>query len=390
MQGNFWGRVACVAALALVPVRATAVILSGSDAVGAPDTQVSIAVTLATEGAAVLATQNRIDFDRTVFVAPRANGQPDCTVEPAIDKSATAFRYTPLGCDPLADCTGVRAFVLAFDNLDPIADGAVLYHCTLAIAAHAAPGEYELTLTDLGASAAMGVLLPISSESTVVTVTTPPVARLIVGDATGVAGSTVTVNVGFTDLAAGSVPVVGVQHDLALPPGTTIPADTGGAPACTVNPAIDKDGTVFTFLPDGCTPGSNCSAVRAFVLSLMDAEPLADGTMLYSCPLHIAANAVPGTYPLAASMVRGSGPLGESRVLAAVNGSLTIEPAPACAGDCDGGGSVSINELLLGVNIIIGLADTQVCPALDVNGNGEVTIDELVRAVNVALGGCET
>ncbi len=389
MQGNGWGWAAWIAAFVIVPGPALAVMLGGGVAVGAPGTQVSIAVTLATEGVDVLATQNRIDFDRTVFVAPRTDGEPDCTVEPAIDKSATAFRYAPLGCDPLVDCTGVRAFVLAFDNLDPIADGAVLYRCRVGIDPDAAPGEYELPLTELGASAAMGVLLPITSTPASVTVTSAPVAQLTISDAAGAPGATVSVEVGFADLAGGAVPVVGVQHDLAFPAAAVIPADDDDAPACTVNPAIGKDGTVFTFLPDGCTPGSDCTGVRAFVLALANTDPLADGVPLYACTLRIADAATPGTYPLIASMLRGSGPLGEARVLTAIDGTLTVEPAvPACAGDCDGGGSVTIDEILLGVNLVIGSATQGACPALDGNGNGVITVDELVRAVGAALDGC--
>ena len=73
------------------------------------------------------------------------------------------------------------------------------------------------------------------------------------------------------------------------------------------------------------------------------------------------------------------------RVLVLLNDS---EPRPVCVGDCDGNGSVAINELIRGVNIALGLADVATCIAMDRDGNGAVAIAELIAAVNNALHGC--
>jgi cysteine-rich repeat protein len=59
-----------------------------------------------------------------------------------------------------------------------------------------------------------------------------------------------------------------------------------------------------------------------------------------------------------------------------------------CAGDCDGSGSVAINELVRCVSIALGNADVSTCDACDVNGDGEVKVNELVAAVNAALTQC--
>ena len=61
---------------------------------------------------------------------------------------------------------------------------------------------------------------------------------------------------------------------------------------------------------------------------------------------------------------------------------------PACPGDCDAGGFVSINELITAVNISSGSSPLSACPAADRNRNGQVTIDELIAAVNAASNGC--
>jgi hypothetical protein len=59
----------------------------------------------------------------------------------------------------------------------------------------------------------------------------------------------------------------------------------------------------------------------------------------------------------------------------------------ACVGDCDGDGSVTIDELVRGVNIVLGSAPVGWCWAFDCGG-GDVTVDCLVRGVNAVLGGC--
>jgi hypothetical protein len=59
-------------------------------------------------------------------------------------------------------------------------------------------------------------------------------------------------------------------------------------------------------------------------------------------------------------------------------------------GDCNGDGSVAVNELILGVNIALETAPLSECRAFDVDDNGEVSVAELVAAVNNALIGCHS
>lgn len=59
-----------------------------------------------------------------------------------------------------------------------------------------------------------------------------------------------------------------------------------------------------------------------------------------------------------------------------------------CLGDCDGEGSVGINELLTSLNIALGLAPVSRCAVCDDDHNGRLTVDELVAAVRNALNGC--
>jgi hypothetical protein len=57
-----------------------------------------------------------------------------------------------------------------------------------------------------------------------------------------------------------------------------------------------------------------------------------------------------------------------------------------CTGDCDGNAIVAINELVLGVNIALGLQTVEACRAW--NSEGRVRIAQLVKGVNNALHGC--
>jgi hypothetical protein len=62
-------------------------------------------------------------------------------------------------------------------------------------------------------------------------------------------------------------------------------------------------------------------------------------------------------------------------------------PPEACTGDCNGSGMVAINELILGVNIALGVQPVNACFAF-ANSEGLVDIAQLIKGVNNALNGC--
>jgi len=69
---------------------------------------------------------------------------------------------------------------------------------------------------------------------------------------------------------------------------------------------------------------------------------------------------------------------------------LQTQPTAAqtCVGDCNGDGEVSIDELILGVDIALGGAPLSECANLD-DGQGMVAVDRLIAAVNGALCNCQ-
>lgn len=62
--------------------------------------------------------------------------------------------------------------------------------------------------------------------------------------------------------------------------------------------------------------------------------------------------------------------------------------AAACVGDCDGNVTVTIDELIRGVDMALHARDAEACSAFDPDENGAVTLDELVAGVASAVEGC--
>ena len=60
-----------------------------------------------------------------------------------------------------------------------------------------------------------------------------------------------------------------------------------------------------------------------------------------------------------------------------------------CSGDCGIDGTVTIDDLVLAVDVALG-GDPASCEAADRNFDGEVSVDELIQAVNAALSNCST
>ena len=66
------------------------------------------------------------------------------------------------------------------------------------------------------------------------------------------------------------------------------------------------------------------------------------------------------------------------------------EPAHAqsCVGDCNADGKVLVHELVLGVEIALGLLPESRCEAFDPDDSAAVAVDELLDGVRDALGPC--
>jgi hypothetical protein len=204
-----------------------------------------------------------------------------------------------------------------------------------------------------------------------------PEVTIAVGSASAGPGETVVVDV---TLNAPDVTVVAAQNDLIFPPQVRVEQ-------CSVNPELGKDDSAFNVEERGCGEQMSCDAVRALVLSLDDVAPIPDGALLYSCTVSIDADALPGsTLPLICERP-GSSPASAEELETACSAGA-IEILARCAGDCNGNGTVPVDELVTGVNIALGRAIVTMCAAADGNANGSVSVDELVSAVISTVEGC--
>lgn len=67
---------------------------------------------------------------------------------------------------------------------------------------------------------------------------------------------------------------------------------------------------------------------------------------------------------------------------------IEVQLTVGCVGDCSGDKTVTVDEILIMVNIALGNAPVSDCFAGDANGDGQITVDEILTAVNNALDGC--
>jgi hypothetical protein len=270
------------------------------NATGNPGQQVTVSVAIESAETSVVGTQNDINFGPPLAIAAKANGKPDCTVNPDIDKGATSFAFRPNGCVGAA-CTSIRALVIATDNVTPIASGSVLYTCKVNIGASATNGQYPLTISGIILSDPNGDIVPnaTGTNGTVVvgngalpthtptspdgrlptpTPTlaqpqcTPPAVQL--SDVDAPIGVT-TVNVSATLLLAGQQ-VAGLQNDITFSAPLAVATKANAKPDCSVNPAIGKGASSFAFRPNGCT-GAGCTSVRTLVLATDNVDPIPSG-----------------------------------------------------------------------------------------------------------------
>jgi outer membrane protein assembly factor BamB len=106
------------------------------------------------------------------------------------------------------------------------------------------------------------------------------------------------------------------------------------------------------------------------------------GTKLFSYPLGYEANET-AQVAVADGMLYFSGNGGTCDFYA-----LSLSsPAKGCAGDCRGDGKVTVDEIIMLVNIALGNTDISACPMGRLTP--PVTVDQIIQAVNSALNGCQ-
>jgi hypothetical protein len=215
----------------------------------------------------------------------------------------------------------------------------------------------------LSLAAIVGVLVLAASAHAVVTID--------VGSVAGTPGSTVTFGV---TLHTTGEQVGGTLNRIAFDAAT---------PIATYNISPVLAGlSDCSWLPQHCTRLVDCQQVSCLIAP--DISPIPDGSILYTCDVKIAANAAAGSYPLVCSGWSASDPTGKPLQAQCSNGQIQV----GCPGDCDGDGTVTVQEVVKGTNIALGGSSLDDCRAVDYDHDAKVTIDEILQAVDAALNGC--
>lgn len=226
-----------------------------------------------------------------------------------------------------------------------------------------------------------------TATPTAIATATPTVTggavNIEIGTAVGQPGSTVGFAVTF--VFTNRFQIVAISHCIAINPDAPFARTATNEPDCTVNPALQKPDSTFTFEPNGCDPAVDCQSMCADIHGPEGSPVISMGAMLYSCRIAIPGATPDGTYPLACAGPSHATTSQGMRVDGVVCGDGQVIVETRLPGDCNGDGSVTIDELITGVNIALDLRPVTACPAFDTNAEGQVTIEDLVAAVNAAL-----
>jgi len=425
--------------------------ISLSKVVGHPGEQVAFTATLSTKGASIARTQNDIAFDSAnVPIAVRPNAAPDCTANPQLLKEATSFAFQPQGCSGVT-CTSIHAAVLSATNTTPIADGSLLYTCTVNIAPNAAAGEYPLRISAVVLQSPGGQALPnpVGSSGVIVVVIptpspTPGAADCcqcsgpaVCGPATNGCGACVVVFGAACDGGSGQClpfTVTPTRSVTATASQTPTPTLTGtptstlpSTPTPTTVPTGTETAIAATATPTPTVtspPSATHSASASPTLTLPTATPTATssetvtatstvtptvvasetGTVMPSATATssppptpsttetVRATAVPTTTSTATATASHT-PMPTATASATATQPPTPTPSASpmpevCAGDCEHSRAVTVTDIVTMVNVALESAPVTACSAGDVNGDGRITVDEILTAVGNSLSGC--
>ncbi|MFI5396052.1 MAG: YncE family protein [Candidatus Binatia bacterium] len=278
------------------------------------------------------------------------DGRPDCALAPGVAGTAT-FEFEPPSCWG-ANCYSLHFVVRGIDATQSLPHSGTLVTCSLWIR-YQSPVIAPVLLLNSAATAPDGAPIAVTSGDGSVTVLSPDQATprptpTPWPTATSTATPTLTptplpvvVSIDPIVVPAGTVRatmtirlqtnaahVAGEQNDIVVSNPALVAANGDGTPACTVNPAINKPGTAFAFLPPGCQPDhGECTGIRGLVLAIDNVAAIPDGSVLYSCEVTLL-DAAPGvSLPLQLANVHVSDPAGNAVPVVGQDGTLTITAA---------------------------------------------------------------
>jgi cohesin domain-containing protein len=202
---------------------------------------------------------------------------------------------------------------------------------------------------------------------------------------------------GTDDMAVQTTTVDGMVLVQISPPTATPTPTPTDTPLPTVTPTASSTATRTATSTATRTPTLTPTATATLTFTPTPTVTLT-ATPTHTSTVTNTPTATPTTSPTlapsdtplpSATPTEGPPPTPTDSASPTAGATLTPTPLP-CAGDCDGSGSVSVDDLLILVNIALGSAPATDCADGDGNADGEITIDDILTAVNHTLEGCPT
>ena len=271
--------------------------------------QVTLPITLTTDGASIAALSMDIGFDTTKFSLP-GGSTPTAAV---IGAAGTAASKSLVQSSPSAGV--LRVGVFDSNGAQAIGNG-VVFTVTLNVLSSAPSGTVTLTNTP-GAASPAAAKVPITGAAGSIAITSTPqpgaVPTLNVGNANAVAGGQVTVPVTLaTDGASISSLSMDISFDttrLSLPGGATPTAVAIGVTG------VAASKSVYQSSP---SPG----VLRVGIIDVHAAKSIGTG-VVFTVTFNVLANAAPGTVILA-NIPDAASPAATQVPISGAAGSITV------------------------------------------------------------------
>jgi hypothetical protein len=341
-----------------------------------------------TTGVAGIKADLTAPIDGVEFLAAPAGG-PDCTVNPAVAKTFSLQFLPPLCEFNDTPCNGVQVAIFDSMNLDPIPNGTEVFICNARIVQHEA-GVVPVTCNASGASTgnqpiAVGCVAPgIVVNPTATETPTPTSTPGPPETPTETPTATDTPTTGPTNTETETP----TPEDTATVTETPTETPTGQATATvtdsptavdTPTPSATALDTATATATGSVTPTGVATATSTDTpTGISTATPTETPTVVSTATATRTATITPPHTATATPSATHS---------ASPTVTPTTQPV-VCVGDCENDGQVTIDDLVRGVNIALGVLPVTNCPAFDPNNDGEVTISELVTGVNNSLNNC--
>ena len=210
---------------------------------------------------------------------------------------------------------------------------------------------------------------------------------LTVSSAAAPAGTTVSVGLAVD---GGGGEVVTFAVDLLYDPNLLDLKDP--AASCVLDSRLPRH-TLFATYPTNTATPPGLRRVRIFVADITTPISAFDDGSVATCTFGVK----PGAAGVDAMVVPENLIIGDEAggVFGSegISGALSIltpppPPAPLCAGDCNGDGTVFAGEVTQAFRIMTGRAALSACPAADSDGDGQVFVADITRALTNLARGC--